>query len=119
MFSMMHGRSITSQELEIVIFLQSVSGVGRRICETRVEDWGMKKYIREMIEDLKRPKGNKDFIPPVPKGAKENPVTELTPPPATVIPEDLSNQELSKNAEEKVKQLDYQGQQSERLQTNS
>jgi hypothetical protein len=79
----------------------------------------MKKYIREMIEDLKRPKANKDFIPPVPKSGKENPVVDLTPPPEPLIPEDLSNQELSKNAEEKVKQLDYQAQQSERRQTNS
>jgi hypothetical protein len=55
----------------------------------------MKKYIREMIADL--------------KGSKKNPV----------VPEDLSNQELSKDPEEKVKQLDYQAQQSERRQTNS
>jgi hypothetical protein len=113
------GRAITSQQVEIVIFLQLVSGVGRGIREARGEDWGMKKYIREMIEDLKRPKGSNDFIPPVPKGAKEDPVVELTPPPEPSIVEDLSNQELSKNAEEKVKQLDYQAQQSERLQTNS
>jgi hypothetical protein len=116
---MMRGRPVTSQRVEIVIFLQSVSGAGRGIREAKGEDWGMKKYIREMIEDLKRPKANKDFIPPVPKGAKENPVVELTPPPEPAIPGDLSNQELSKNAEEKVKQLDYQAQQSERLQTNS
>ena len=84
--------------------------MGRGICEARDENWGMKKYIREMIEDLKRSKANKDFIPPVPKGAKENPVTALTPPPEPAIAGDLSNQELSKNAEEKVKQLDYQAQ---------
>jgi hypothetical protein len=35
------------------------------------------------------------------------------------VPGDLSNQVLSKNAEEKVKQLDYQAFESERLQTNS
>ncbi len=70
----------------------------------------MKKHIREMIEDLKHPKTNKDFVPPV---------VDLTPPPAPVVPDDLSNQVLSKNTEEKVKQLDYQAFESERLQTNS
>ena len=69
----------------------------------------MKKYIRQMIEDLKHPKQNKDFIPPAPKTPKENPA----------MPKDLSNQVLSTNPEERVKQLDYQAQQSERLQTNS
>ena len=78
----------------------------------------MKKYIREMINDLKNSK-TKDFVPAVPKGGKENPVVDLTPPPQPAVPDDLSNQVLSKNAEEKVKQLDYQAQQSERLQTNS
>ena len=79
----------------------------------------MKKHIREMIDDLKRPKANKDFVPPAPKGSKENPMVDLTPPPAPVVPDDLSNQVLSKNAEEKVKQLDYQAFESERLQTDS
>ncbi len=115
----MLGRAITMQEVEIVTFLQVVSEgrVGeRRGAEQRL---GMKKYIREMIDDLKRGKGSKDFIPAVPKGPKESVVTELTPPPEPTTAEDLSNQELSKNAEERVKQLDYQAQQSERLQTNS
>jgi hypothetical protein len=79
----------------------------------------MKKYIREMINDLKRPKVSRGFIPAVPKGPRENPVTDLTPPPEPTTAEDLSNQELSKNAEERVKQLDYQAFQSERRQTNS
>ena len=77
----------------------------------------MKKYIREMIEDLKNSKA-KDFIPAVPKGAKEDPVVALTPPAQPTMPDDLSNQVLSKNAEEKVKQLAYQAFESERLQTN-
>lgn len=72
----------------------------------------MKKHIREMIDDLKHPKANKDFVPPVQK-SKES-VADLTPPSG-----DLSNQVLSNNAEEKVKQLDYQAFESERLQTNS
>ena len=79
----------------------------------------MKKYIREMINDLKRPKGSKGFIPAVPKGATENPVTDLTPPQEPTTSEDLSNQELSKDAAERVRQLDYQAFQSERRQTNS
>jgi hypothetical protein len=80
---------------------------------------GMKKYIREMIEDLKHLKENKDYIPPEPKGAKGDPVKELTPPLTPTTPGDLSNQILSKNTEEQVKQLDYQAVESERLQTNS
>ena len=79
----------------------------------------MKKHIREMIDDLKHSKANKDFIPPEPKGAAKESVADLTPPPAPVVPGDLSNQVLSKNAEENVKQLDYQAFESERLQTNS
>jgi hypothetical protein len=81
------------------------------------QELGMKKHIREMIEDLKTSKA-KDFIPAMPKGAKEDPVVELTPPPQAAMPDDLSNQVLSKNAEEKVKQLDYQAFESERLQTD-
>ena len=78
----------------------------------------MKKYIREMLDDLKHSKA-KDFVPAVPKAGKENPVTDLTPPPEPVLPDDLSNQVLSKNAEERVKQLDYQAFQSERRETDS
>jgi hypothetical protein len=69
----------------------------------------MKKYIREMIDDLKHSKG-KGFVPAVVKGTKAS---------EKALPDDLSNQVLSTNAEERVKQLDYQVQQSERLQTNS
>jgi hypothetical protein len=77
----------------------------------------MKKYIREMIDDLKHSKV-KDFAPSVPKDGKENPIVDLTPPPIAALPDDLSNQVLSKNAEERVKQLDYQAFESERLQTD-
>ena len=76
----------------------------------------MKKYIREMLEDLKGK--DKDFIPKVPKGALKESVENLTPPPVATTPDDLSNQTLSKNEAEKVKQLDYQAFESERLQTN-
>lgn len=78
----------------------------------------MKKYIREMIDDLKSAK-SKDYIPPVPKGAAKEPVEDLWPKPEAPMPDDLSNQELSTNPEEKVKQLDYQAFESERLQTDS
>jgi hypothetical protein len=77
----------------------------------------MKKYIREMIDDLKHSKA-KGFVPAGPKGKKENPVVDLTPPPQAALPDDLSNQVLSKNAKERVKQLDYQAFESERLQTD-
>ena len=78
----------------------------------------MKKYIREMINDLKQSK-EKNFVPSIPKGAAKQSVKDLTPPPAAVVPDDLSNQVLSKNHEEEVKQLDYQAFESEREQTNS
>jgi hypothetical protein len=70
----------------------------------------MKKYIRDMIDDLK--------IPAVPKDAAKESVKDLTPPPEKVDPLDLSDQVLSDNSAEKVKQLDYQAFESERLQTN-
>jgi|GEM_PF-1140823 len=78
----------------------------------------MKKHIREMIDDLKTPK-SKNYIPPVPKGAAREKVTDLNPPATPVMPQDLSNQELSKDPEQRAKQLDYQAFESERLQTNS
>lgn len=71
-----------------------------------------------MIEDLKHNK-TKNFIPPVPKDATTESVEDLTPPQAPVVPDDLSNQILSKNHEEEVKQLDYQAFESERIQTDS
>jgi hypothetical protein len=69
----------------------------------------MKKYIREMIDDLKHSKV-KGLVPAGVKGKKA---------PEKALPDDLSNQVLSTNAEERVKQLDFQAEQSERLQTNS
>jgi hypothetical protein len=94
---------VTTQKLEIVTFLQWLRGMRPRNPAQLGQTSGMKKHIREMIDDLKHPKANNDFVPP----------------PAPVVPDDLSNQVLSKNAEEKVKQLDYQSFESERLQTNS
>jgi hypothetical protein len=72
----------------------------------------MKKYIREMLNDLRRPK-SKDFIPPIPKAPAESPMKELTPPPEAPLPTDLENQELSGDPLERVRQLDFQAQQAE------
>ena len=53
----------------------------------------MKRYIREILKDLE------------PKKAEP------------AVPQDLDNQELSKDPEQKVRQLDYQAQKSEERQT--
>jgi hypothetical protein len=62
----------------------------------------MKKYIREMIDDLR----------------KKNTVIDLNPPPEPAMPDDLNNQILSKNPAEKVKQLDFQAQENEERETS-
>jgi len=54
----------------------------------------MKKYIREILDDLNK---------------KRNP----QPP----VAEDLNNQELSKDPEQRVRQLDYQAQKDEERET--
>jgi hypothetical protein len=72
----------------------------------------MKKYIREMLDDLRNPK-SKDFIPPIPKPSTDTPVTDLTPPREPVVPTDLENQELSDDPLERVRQLDFAAQQVE------
>jgi hypothetical protein len=58
----------------------------------------MKKFIRDILDDLNR-----------------NKKPEVAP----AVPDDLQNQELSKNPAEKVRQLDFQAQQDERRETNS
>ncbi len=58
----------------------------------------MKKHIREILDDLNR------------KKQAEQPPT---------VPDDLENQELSKDPAERVRQLDFQAQQDERRETNS
>lgn len=55
--------------------------------------WSMKRYIREILKDLQSKK------------------------PDPAVPQDLDNQELSKDPEQKVRQLDYQAQKSEERQT--
>jgi hypothetical protein len=61
----------------------------------------MKKYVRAVLDDLK-PKTRK----------KENP-------PQGIVPQDLENQILSKDPQQKVRQLDYQAQKDEERQTLS
>ena len=51
----------------------------------------MKKYVRAVLDDLKS------------KAKKQN----------TVVPQDLENQVLSKNPQQKVRQLDHQAQKDE------
>ncbi|MBV8846994.1 MAG: hypothetical protein JO307_29655 [Bryobacterales bacterium] len=69
----------------------------------------MKKYIRAVLDDLRS--GKKDYFPPVPKPSKRAKTIDLDVPPAPVIATDLDNQELSKDPEEMVRQLDWQAQQ--------
>ena len=56
----------------------------------------MKKYIRDLLDDLTK---------------------KLDPPPAPAVPADLDNQDLSKNPEERVRQLDQQAQEAEERET--
>ena len=72
----------------------------------------MKKYIRDMIDDLQRPK-NKNVIPPVPKAPADGKTDYLNPPPEPPLPDDLANQDLSDDPSERVRQLDFQAQQDE------
>ena len=72
----------------------------------------MKKYIREMIDDLQGRK-KKDYIPPVPQPAADAKTVSLDAPPAPVLPEDLSNQVLSDDPLQRVRQMDFQARQQE------
>jgi hypothetical protein len=56
----------------------------------------MKKYIRALLDELTK---------------------KQDPPPAPVVPQDLNNQELSRNPEERVRQLDFQAQEDEERET--
>ena len=75
----------------------------------------MKKYIREMLDDLR--KKHKDYVPPVTKPPADAPTGNLNANPQAPLPADLENQILSKNPQERVRQLDFQAQQSEEEQT--
>jgi hypothetical protein len=58
----------------------------------------MKKYVRAVLDDLK-----------LKAGKKQKPV----------VPRDLNNQTLSKDPQQKVRQLDYQAQKDEERETLS
>ena len=75
----------------------------------------MKTYIREMLDDLR--KKHKDYVPPVPKPPADAPATSLDVAPQPPLPRDLENQILSTDPQERVRQLDFQAQQSEEEQT--
>jgi hypothetical protein len=64
----------------------------------------MKKYVRAVLDDLKSKAGKK----------KQNPVV-----PTPVVPQDLANQTLSKDPQQRVRQLDYQAQKDEERETLS
>jgi hypothetical protein len=72
----------------------------------------MKKYIREMLDDMQRKK-DKDLIPTIPPPSTGDKISDLEPPPQPPLPDDLENQILSKNPQERVKQLDFQAQENE------
>jgi len=57
----------------------------------------MKKYVRAVLDDLKSKAGK-----------KQNPVV-----PSPIVPQDLASQTLSKDPQQKVRQLDYQAQKDE------
>jgi hypothetical protein len=59
----------------------------------------MKKYVRAVLDDLKSKAGKK----------KQSPV----------VSQDLDNQTLSKDPQQKVRQLDYQAQKDEERETLS
>ena len=77
----------------------------------------MKKYIREILDDLRPKKDSRDFIPPVPPAPTDGKTTYLNPTPEPPLPEDLDNQDLSDDPEERVEQLDFQAQENEERET--
>lgn len=72
----------------------------------------MKKYIRTMIDDLRRAK-SKNFTPAVPKSTTEAGEINLNPAPEPALPRDLENQVLSLDPAERARQLDFQAQKNE------
>jgi hypothetical protein len=70
----------------------------------------MKNYIRAVLDDLKQTKSDKDFIPPIPKTPQDGKTTYLDVPLAPLMPDDLENQDLSSDPEERLEQLDNQAQ---------
>jgi hypothetical protein len=78
----------------------------------------MKNYIRAMLDDLKQTKSSKEFIPPIPKAPADGKTTYLGDPPPAVMPDDLENQDLSDDPEERVRQLDQQAEDDEMRETS-
>ena len=76
----------------------------------------MKQYIRDIMDDLNKA-GDKDFIPVPPQAPTGGKTVYLDPPKLEPVPEDLNNQELSSNPQERVEELDYQAQQNEERET--
>lgn len=77
---------------------------------------GMKQYIRDIMDDLNKA-GDKDFIPVLPQAPTGGKTVYLDPPKQEPLPDDLSNQELSSDPQERVEQLDYQAQENEERET--
>ena len=73
---------------------------------------GMKTYIRNMIDDLRR-EHTKNGPPTVPATPIAPETFEPAPPPEATLPEDLNNQELSSDPEERLRQEDFQAQKNE------
>jgi hypothetical protein len=69
----------------------------------------VKTSIREVLDDLQA--GRKDYVPPISKRVKDTRIIDLGVPPLPPLGSDLDDQELSKNAAEEVRQLDWQAQQ--------
>ena len=66
----------------------------------------MKRIIRGILADLG--KKRKDYTPPVPAAPTKGKLTEMDQMPPATLPDDLDNQDLSDDASEQVRQLDYQ-----------
>jgi hypothetical protein len=75
----------------------------------------VKKYIREMIDDLRRLK-TAGHIPRVPTSPTDGKKIDMSPPPQPAVPGDLNNQTLSEDPLERARQLDFQAQKSEERQ---
>jgi hypothetical protein len=77
----------------------------------------MRKYVREMLQDLIGKK-DKSYIPPIPKVSGDPATVDLNAPAQPALPGDLNNQDLSKNRLQRTKQLDYQAQKNEERETS-
>jgi hypothetical protein len=71
----------------------------------------MKKHIHAMLSELR--KTRKDFTPKIPASSTKALILNQDPAPPPPDPDDLSNQDLSNDPSEQVRQLDYQAQRLE------